>query len=303
MENHPVHRSGYVAIVGRPNVGKSTLLNTLVGEKISIVTSRPHTTRHAIVGVLTKPAGQIVFIDTPGLAAGSGRLLNKAMNKAAVGALAAADLVLLMVEAGTWRSADDAALETAARAGAPCLLVLNKIDRVKPRERLLPLLAEASQRHDFAAIVPVSARSPASLEPLVAEILERLPEQEALYGPSTVTTRDTRFRVAEVLREKLMQALRQEVPYGLGVEVTEIEYDERGRLCAAATVWVDRESHKGIVVGRGGQVLKQVGQAARLELQELLDCRVHLESHVKVRKNWSDNADALRDLGYDGQLG
>jgi GTP-binding protein Era len=297
-----VHRSGYVAIVGRPNVGKSTLLNTLVGEKISIVTSRPHTTRHAIVGVLSKPEGQIVFIDTPGLDGGSGRLINKAMNKAAVGALAAADIVLLMVEAGTWTAADDAALATACRSGAPCVLVLNKIDRVKPKERLLPVLAEASQRHDFAAIVPVSARSAASLEPLLAELLQRLPEQEALYGTDTVTTRDTRFRVAEVLREKLMQALRQEVPYGVGVEITEIEYDERGRLSAAATVWVERESHKGIVVGRGGQVLKQVGQAARLELQELLGCRVHLESHVKVRKNWSDNADALRDLGYDGQL-
>lgn len=298
-----MHRSGYVAIVGRPNVGKSTLLNTLVGEKISIVTSRPHTTRHAIVGVLTQPAGQIVFIDTPGLDAGSGRLINKAMNKAAVGALAAADLILVVVEAGTWNPADDAALDTASRGVAPCLLVLNKVDRVKPKERLLPMLAEASQRHDFAAIVPISARSSASLQPLVAEILQRLPEQEALYGPATVTTRDTRFRVAEVLREKLMQALRQEVPYGVGVEVTEIGYDERGRLCAAATVWVDRDSHKGIVVGRGGQQLKQVGQAARMELQQLLDCRVYLESHVKVRKNWSDNADALRDLGYDGQLG
>jgi len=296
-----MHRSGYVAIVGRPNVGKSTLMNTLIGEKISIVTSRPHTTRHAIVGVLTEPRGQIVFIDTPGLDAGSGRLLNKAMNKAAVGALAAADLVLLVVEAGVWKPADDSALATALQTERPCILVLNKVDTVHPKERLLPLLAECAARHAFAAIVPVTARSRAGLEPLVAEVLDRLPEQEAMFGSGTVTTRDTRFRIAEVLREKLMQALRQEVPYGIGVEICELEHDADGRLCAAATIWVDRESHKAIVVGRGGRLIKQVGQAARLELQTALDCRLHLESHVKVRKNWSDDAEALRDLGYDGQ--
>ncbi len=296
-----MHRSGFVAVVGRPNVGKSTLVNALVGHKISIVTSKPHTTRHAILGVLTEADWQIVFIDTPGLDGGSGRLLNRAMNRAATAALDSADLVVLVVEAGIWKERDQHALEQLQRSGLPGVLVVNKIDRVRPREKLLPILAEHSQRHDFAAIVPVSALHDENLLQLRDVLVQLLPEQEPFYDPATITNRDLAFRAAETLREKLMHALRDELPYGIGVEVGSLQEDADGRLVIDATIWVDRESHKGIVIGKGGQQLKAVGSAARNELQNQLDRRVHLQSHVKVKRNWSDNMQALRELGYDGE--
>lgn len=296
------HRSGFLAVVGRPNVGKSTLVNRILGQKISIVTSKPHTTRHAIMGVLTQADAQLVFIDTPGLAARAGRLLNRAMNKAAGSALESADIAVLVVEAGRWVQGDDYVLESIKAAGVPCALVLNKIDRIKPRDKLLPVLQAASGRHDFIAIVPVSATAGDNLDRLVKQLAMLLPEQEPLYSAATVSNRDLGFRVAETLREKLMTALHQEVPYGLGVEISQMEEDPDGRLVVDATIWVDRESHKGIVLGKGGALIKHVGTQARLELQRALHRPVHLESHVKVKQNWSDNAQSLQQLGYDGEL-
>lgn len=296
------HRSGYVAVIGRPNVGKSTLVNALVGHKISIVTSKPHTTRHAILGVLTETHWQLIFIDTPGMDGGTGRLMNRAMNKAATAALGHADLVLLVVEAGRWQAKDQQALEQIQESGLPAVLVVNKIDRIKPREKLLPELAGHDQRHEFAAIVPVSALREENLQQLREQLVALLPEQEAFYDRNTLTNRDLRFRAAETLREKLMHTLRDEVPYGLGVEISSLKEDEDGRLIIDATIWVDRESHKGIVIGKRGQLLKEVGTAAREELQGALQQRVHLQSHVKVKRNWSDNAQSIRQLGYDGEL-
>lgn len=298
----PDHRSGFVAVVGRPNVGKSTLVNALVGQKISIVTSKPHTTRHAILGILNQPDVQLVFIDTPGLEARSGKLINLMMNRAAVGALEGADLILFVVEAGRWIDGDQQALEFIRNAGAPCMVAANKIDRVKPRDRLLPYLEQLATRYEFTEFVPISATGGANLDRLVAALRQQLPVREALYGADYLTDRDRRFHVAEVLREKLMQNLQQEVPYGVGVEILQIEEDEKGRLCIDATIWVDRDSHKGIVVGRGGQNLKKIGRAARLEMQETFKQPVRLDSHVRVKKNWADNALALRQLGYDGEL-
>jgi len=294
--------SGLIAVVGRPNVGKSTLVNALVGHKISIVTSKPHTTRHAILGVLTRPDWQMVFIDTPGMDGGTGRLMNRAMNKAATAALGTADLVLLVVEAGVWKEKDRQALEQIKQSGLPAILVVNKIDRVKPRDKLLPVLAAHAERHDFIGIVPVSATKSDNLNSLQELLVSQLPEQEAFYDSSTITNRDLGFRVAETLREKLMKSLHEEVPYGLGVEISSLTEEESGRLIVDATIWVDRDSHKGIVIGKRGQLLKEVGSAAREELQRLLDRRVHLQSHVKVKKNWSDNAQSIRQLGYDGEL-
>lgn len=295
-------RSGFVAVVGRPNVGKSTLVNALVGHKISIVTSKPHTTRHAILGVLTESDWQIVFIDTPGMDGGTGRLMNRAMNKAATAALGTADLVLLVVEAGKWNGKDQQALEQLKNSGLPAILVVNKIDRIKPRDKLLPMLAAHAERHDFVGIVPVSAQNTDNLDSLRDLLVSQLPEQEAFYDAAMVTNRDISFRVAETLREKLMHSLREEVPYGLGVEIISLQEEDDGRLVVDATIWVDRESHKGIVIGKRGQSLKEVGSAAREELQHLLNCKVHLQSHVKVKKNWSDNAQSIRQLGYDGEL-
>jgi GTP-binding protein Era len=297
-----VYRSGFVAVIGRPNVGKSTLVNALVGHKISIVTSKPHTTRHAIIGVLTEADFQVVFIDTPGLATRSGKLINRAMNKAVVGAIEGADIVFFVLEAGKWSAADAHALQLISRSNLPCVLIINKIDRIKPKTKLLPFLQTVSERHEFMEIIPVSATNNVNLDRVKDVLVKKLPEQEALYAAEMLTNRGVRFRVAEILREKLMQNLHQEVPYGLGVEINELEEDESGRLHIDATIWVDRESHKGIVVGRGGETIKKIGSAARQDMQEALDKPVHLESRVKLKKNWSDNAQALRDLGYDGEV-
>jgi len=297
-----VHKSGFVAVVGRPNVGKSTLVNALVGAKISIVTSKPHTTRHAILGMLTRPDYQIVFIDTPGFDNRVGKLLNRTMNRAAVASLDNADIVLFVVEAGRWSAGDDAALELIKRAERPCILAVNKIDQLKSRDSLLPYLQATSGRYPFLDIVPISARNADNLVTLEAVLKARLPEQEALYAAELQTNRGLRFRVAEILREKLMHYLHQELPYGVGVEILELEEDDDGRLIIDAVIWVERESHKGIIVGRGGETIKQIGRAARLEMQEILARPVHLDSRVKVKKNWSDNAQALQQLGYDGEL-
>ena len=300
--NNSAHRSGFVAVVGRPNVGKSTLVNALVGHKISIVTSKPHTTRHAILGVLTRDHSQTVFIDTPGLENKSPRLINRAMNKAAVGALEGADIVVLVTEADTWQSADDDALELVKRSGLPCILAVNKVDRVKPREKLLPWLQSCAARHEFVEIVPLSALRDRSLQGFADLLVDYLPEGEPLYPAEMLTDRGVRFQAAEVLREKLMAQLRQEVPYGLAVEINEIGEDEAGLLRIDAIVWVDRESHKGIVVGRGGRVLKSVGQAARLDLQERLERAVFLETRVKVKSKWYDSAQALQQMGYESDV-
>jgi GTP-binding protein Era len=296
------HRSGFVAVIGRPNVGKSTLVNALVGHKISIVTSKPHTTRHAILGVLTEAEFQIIFIDTPGLASRSGKLMNRAMNKAVVGAVEGADIIFFVIEAGKWSAADADALQLVSRSKLPCILIVNKIDRIRPKTKLLPFLQTMSARHEFVEIFPVSAINEVNLDRLKDVLVTNLPEQEALYAAEMLTNRGVRFRVAEILREKLMQNLHQEVPYGLGVEINELEEDESGRLHIDATIWVDRESHKGIVVGKGGEGIKKIGSAARQEMQEILDQAVHLESRVKLKKNWSDNAQALREMGYDGEV-
>lgn len=297
-----MHKSGFVAVVGRPNVGKSTLVNALVGAKISIVTSKPHTTRHAILGMLTRPEYQIVFIDTPGFDNRVGKLLNRTMNRAAVGALDQADIVLFVVEAGHWSPGDDAALELIKRSERPCILAVNKIDRIKPRDKLLPYLQATSNRYPFMDIVPVSATNEDNLVTLEAVLQARLPEQEALYAAELQTNRGMRFRVAEILRGKLMHFLHQELPYGVGVEILELEEEDDGRYVIDAVIWVERESHKGILVGRGGETIKQIGRAARLEMQEIFARPVHLDSRVKLKKNWSDNAQALQQLGYDGEL-
>ncbi|MCP3999773.1 MAG: GTPase Era [Gammaproteobacteria bacterium] len=296
------HRSGFVAVVGKPNVGKSTLINSLIGHKISIVTSKPHTTRHAILGVLTKPEAQVVFIDTPGLENKSRRLMNRAMNRAAVGAIEGANLILFVIEAGKWNSGDTLALELIKQTDIPCILVINKIDEIKPKERLLPYLQESSVRYDFTELVPISALREENLQRLLETLVKYLPEENPLYPAEMLTDRGLRFQAAEVIREKLMESLYQEVPYGLAVEINELGEDERGLLRIDAIIWVDRESHKGIVVGKGGHSLKKVGQAARLDLESRLGRPLHLETKVKLKRNWADNAQALKQMGYDGDI-
>jgi GTP-binding protein Era len=284
--------------VGRPNVGKSTLLNALVGEKLSIVTPRPQTTRHRILGVLTLPEAQIAFVDTPGLHVPARRALNKAMNRTATAALEDADLVVLVLEALKWTAEDELALQRLARSGRPAIAAVNKIDRVRPRERLLPYLAQLGARHAFAAIVPVSALKSDNIGDLRDTIAAHLPLSPALFPDGERTDRSVSFRIAETIREKLTLELNQEVPYGIAVEVERLA-EEDGQLAVDAAIWVDREGQKPIVIGARGERLKRVGRSARLALNELLHRRLHLTLWVKVRENWADNARALRELGVE----
>ncbi|MGC1728295.1 MAG: GTPase Era [Steroidobacteraceae bacterium] len=294
----PGFRSGFAALVGRPNVGKSTLLNALVGEKLSIVTPRPQTTRNRIVGVLDLPQAQIAFVDTPGLHRAARRALNKAMNRTATAALEDADVIVLVVEALKWTAEDELALGRIVRSGRPALAAVNKIDRVRPRERLLPYLAKLAARHEFRAIVPVSALRGGNLEDLRQTIAAQLAESPPLYPPGERTDRSASFRIAELIREKLTLELNQEVPYGIAVEIERVA-EEGEQLAVDAAIWVDREGQKPIVIGAHGARLKRVGRAARLAVNELLGRRVHLTLWVKVRENWADNARALRQLGVE----
>ena len=292
------YRAGFAALVGRPNVGKSTLLNALMGEKLSIVTARPQTTRHRILGVLTLPGAQIAFLDTPGLHGSARRALNRAMNRTASTALAEADLVVLVVEALKWSADDELALQRIARTGRAALVVVNKVDEVRPRSRLLPYLAELAVRYDFKACVPVSALKGDNLEALRDAIAAQLPHSPPLYPAEMRTDRGLEFRIAEIIREKLTLELNQEVPYGIAVEVERLA-EEDGQLAVDAAIWVDRDGQKPIVIGAGGARLKRVGRSARLALNGILGKRLHLNLWVKVRENWADNARALKELGLE----
>lgn len=297
-EAHAPLRAGFAALVGRPNVGKSTLLNALCGEKLSIVTPRPQTTRHRVLGVVNRPGAQIAFVDTPGLHRGQRRALNRAMNRTAAAALADADLVVFVVEALRWTDEDEAVLERIRRSGRPVVAVVNKVDRARPRDRLLPFIAELAGRAEFPEIVPVSALRADNLQRLVEVIARHLPESPALFPAETVTDRDLRFRIAETVREKLTLELNQEVPYGIAVEVESLTRED-GQVVVSAVIWVDREGQKPIVIGAGGARLKRVGSAARRELNALTGERFHLTLWVKVREDWADNAQALRALGLE----
>jgi GTP-binding protein Era len=290
------YRSGYVALVGRPNVGKSTLLNALLGQKVSIVTSRPQTTRHRVLGISESAEGQIAFLDTPGMHQGPKRALNRAMNRTAGAALGEADLAVYIVEALKWTDEDEMALERVLQTERPVIAVINKIDRARPRERLLPYIARLAERAKFLAVVPISALRADNLEPLRAAILAALPEGERLYPQGQLTDRSERFRIAELIREKLTLELVEELPYGVAVELESYTVLEDGRIEVGAVIWVDREGQKPIVIGAGGARLKRIGRAARLELNALFAKRYHLTLWVKVRENWADDARALQQL-------
>ena len=284
--------------MGRPNVGKSTLINALVGTKVSIVTPRPQTTRHRILGLVQRPDAQIAFVDTPGLHHRAQRALNKAMNRTASSALADADIAVLVVEALKWTGEDTLALERIARSGRPAVAVVNKVDRVHPRERLLPYLAELGERHAFRALVPVSALKSNGLEPLLKVIAEILPLSPPLFERDTLTDRSEAFRIAETVREKLTLELNQEVPYGIAVAIERMA-EEDGQLVVDAAIWVDREGQKPIVIGAGGERLKRDGTAARRTLNALLGRRLHLRLWVRVREHWADSARALKELDLE----
>ena len=298
MNRNSIARSGQVAIVGRPNVGKSTLINALVGEKISIVSSKPHTTRHRILGVLNRGDSQAVFVDTPGHTQRSQHALHRLMARVIHQSLEDCDLAVFMIEAKRMTDEDERLFALLEPRGDRTILVINKIDELKGRAELLPRL-RALEKRPVAAFVPISAKSGDNLKTLVDTIFTHLPEGPALYPVDMTTNRDLRFRAAEIVREQLFEQLRQEVPYGSAVEIEHMQKQEDGRWLVHALIWLERESHKPIVIGKEGQQLKRVGQASRLELCKLLGDRVHLELWAKVREHWSDNEQELQRLGFD----
>lgn len=287
------HRSGYVALVGKPNAGKSTLMNALVGRKLSIVTDKPQTTRHRVLGILSDEAYQIIFLDTPGLIAPRYRLQN-VMMAAVHEAMADADLLLFLADAT--RETPDA-FSLAQMADRPALLVLNKMDLI-PQEKALPLVEAYLERRAFAAVVPISARTGFNLDVLLREVVERLPEGPPFYPKDVVSEFPERFFVAEIIREKIFEQYRQEVPYSVQVNV--VAFDERPgeKDFIDAEIVVERDTQKGILIGKGGQALKRIGTAARRDIEAFLERSVYLQLHVKVREDWRNRDTLLRSYGY-----
>lgn len=300
FEAKAVFRSGFAAIVGRPNAGKSTLLNRLVGQKIAIVTSKPQTTRNRIQGIVTRPDGQIVFIDTPGLHSPESALGRQMMREVAA-ALEGIDVLLLMADASRGMPEKDELLfEKAKRFEGKTILVLNKVDRVE-KPKLLPLIGAFEKEFDFAAIVPISALKGSGCDDLVKEILRMLPEGEPYFPADQVTDQPERFLAAEIVREKAIQAMYHEVPYALAVEVE--KFEELPRLTRIeATMNVERDTQKKILIGTKGAMLKKIGTEARKELEELLGTKVYLGLFVKVLPNWRENPQRVRELDWHAQL-
>jgi GTPase len=295
--NTPTHRAGHVAVIGRPNVGKSTLVNALVGAKVSITSSRPQTTRHQLLGIATFPEGQLLLVDTPGIHREQKRAMNRWMNRAARGALEGVDTALLVVRAGQWEDDDALAYDALKNAGVPVVLVVNQVDRLKDKTTLLPYLAKVNEGRDFAGVHPISALKRSGLEALVKTILAQLPEQEAPYGEDEITDKSQRFLAGEMVREQLMRQLGEELPYATTVEIEKFEVDGN-LLRIGAVIWVERDGQKAIVIGKGGERLREIGSRSRQQMERLFGSKVFLETWVRVREGWSDDEAALRAFGY-----
>lgn len=294
----PAFRCGFVAIVGRPNVGKSTLLNALLDRKVSIVSHKPQTTRHRILGIRSSEQSQIIFVDTPGIHSGGKRAMNRHMNRAAINSLNDADVNLFVVEALRWADEDQRILDQLVERGRPIILALNKVDKVTPRERLLPFMEELSRKAHFAEVIPMSGLKHSNLAAVPEMLAKYLPLSPPHFPLDQVTDRSPEFQASEIVREKLTRRLHQELPYGLTVAIERF-VEEDGRLLVNAVIWVERSGQKAIVIGHGGEQLKEIGRAARIEMSELFGRSVHLELWVKVKENWSDSEAALKQLGYE----
>jgi len=290
-------RCGYVGIVGRPNVGKSTLLNRLVGQKISITAPKPQTTRHQILGIVTDEAGQAVFVDTPGLHTRQKGALNRYLNRAAASVLEGVDLVLFVVQAGRFNNEDRAVLARLENVRVPVILVVNKVDLMPSKEQLLPFLVEVSSQRDFAAVLPVVARRKKAADLVLKEVFRLLPEGDPLFDEDQITTASLRFMVGEIVREKLARLVHDEVPYSTTVEVERFA-EEATHTAIDAVIYVERPGQKAIVIGKGGCKLKEIGTQARIDIERIIERKVMLKLWVKVREDWADDNRALRALGY-----
>jgi len=301
------HHAGHVAVIGRPNVGKSTLVNALVGAKVSITSSRPQTTRHRLLGIATFAHGQLLLVDTPGIHDGEGKASSSAMhrwmNRAARGALEGVDAAVLVVQAGRWDAGDSLAYDALKAAGVPVVLAVNQVDTIKDKSTLLPFLGQVNEGREFAAVHPISALKRKGLEPLVDTLLGLVPEQPPLYAEDEITDKSQRFLAGELVREQLMRQLGAELPYATTVEIESFVEDASSSragplLRIGAVIWVEREGQKAIVIGKGGSRLRDVGTRAREQMERLFGQKVFLETWVRVREGWSDDEAALRTLGY-----
>jgi len=290
-------RCGYIALVGRPNVGKSTLLNRILGQKISITSRRPQTTRHRVLGIKTQPHAQLIYVDTPGIHDFNGRAMNRYMNRTASSVLADVDVVVFLVEGLRWTADDELVLKKLAQTGSPVILAVNKIDVLEKREALLPGLQALAEKFPFTEIIPLSARKGDNIAALESSIEALLPEAPPLFPEDQVTDRSVRFLAAELVREKLFRKLGRELPYGLTVQIEQYR-NEPGITHIHALIWVERDSQKNIVIGKGGRVLKEVGTEARQDIEDLIGSKVNLKLWVKIKEGWADDERALQSLGY-----
>ena len=295
------YRCGYVALVGRPNVGKSTLLNHLLGQKISITSRKPQTTRHQILGIKTTASAQVIYVDTPGIHLHGKRAMNRYMNRAAISALEGVHVALFLIEALRWTEEDDLVLKHLVQSQVPVILVVNKVDKLDDKEALLPYLQQMAGKYDFRHIIPVSALKGTSLDVLESHIQEFLDVSPPYFPEDQVTDRSLRFMVAEIVREKLMRRLGQELPYDSTVEIERFKED-KGLVKIHAVIWVERKNQKAIIIGKGGERIKAIGEEARHDIEKLVEKKVFLELWVKVKEGWSDDERALQSLGYHDEF-
>ncbi|MET0014511.1 MAG: GTPase Era [Sedimenticola sp.] len=297
MADNRDNRCGYCGIVGRPNVGKSTLLNNLIGQKLAITSRKPQTTRHSILGVKTTPQGQIIYVDTPGIHQRGDQAMNRYLNRTAKTALLDVDLLIFVVEAMRWTDEDKAVLQSIKDSNTPTILAINKVDTVKEKESLLPFLSEIAAMHSFDEVIPLSAKSGDNTDSLEKQVLQRLPEGENFFPEDQLSDRSERFFAAELIREQLTRRYAKEIPYALTVEIE--KFEQEGKLYRInALVWVERPGQKNIIIGSKGAALKEVAKQARLEMEKFFGMKVFLTIWVKVKKSWSSDEGALVRLGY-----
>lgn len=289
---------GFVALIGRPNVGKSTLMNHLLKQKISITSRKPQTTRHRILGINTTAAGQVIYMDTPGMHDSDKRALNRYLNRTADTSLLGVDVIVWLIDGLSWHEYDEVIFKKLERAGLPVILAVNKVDKVKDKDAILTFFAEAQHRFPFKHLVPISALKGINLEQMENAIMELLPEGGLIYPEDQITDRPERFLCAEIIREKLTRRLGDELPYALTVEIERYE-EKPGITKIYAIIWVERLTQKNIVIGRQGELLKKVGTDARQDIEKLIGHKVYLQLWVKVKKGWSDNERALQSLGFN----
>ncbi len=291
-------QAGLIAIVGRPNVGKSTLLNALLGQKISITSRKPQTTRHRILGILTEGNNQAVLVDTPGLHLDEKRAINRLMNRAASSSISEVGLIVFLVEGTHWTDDDELVLKKVKQANVPCILVVNKVDNVKDKEQLLPQLQILGEKHSFEQIIPISASKGYNVDKIHDICLKSLPEGDFWFPEDYITDRSSRFMASEIIREKLIRFTGDELPYSTTVEIEQFKVDEKGILHINALILIERNSQKRMVIGNKGERLKTIGQEARRDMENLFESQVFLETWVKVKSGWADDERALRSLGY-----